>query len=434
MAQTNVSTSSSMANRIVSAMVTAQVAKQPGMLKNLMGPAPQQDQANATLQSRTQTNAGMPIVKVTDLAQTAGDKVTIDCFNIIGGKPIMGDRNAEGQGDPLSSSSMEVKIDMATKVIDAGGKMSQKRTRNNLLALAKSQLVGYYPRMLFQRCLVHLAGARGSQVGASWAVPLATDPDFAEIMVNAIKAPTFNRHYVVNAAGLTRGGAQLASVASTDDLVLSHLDELAALWDEMEIRMQPIRIAGDPAADDAPIKGVLLCDPLAYNTILVDGTTNNNIRAFQASAAERAKYGSLRDHPLFAGEVGMWNNILVKKMDFGIRFDASAAVPHVTSANRLTATETNVTVAAGLSTTHQVARSLFLGGQALAHCLGANYSSGTPYTVMENRYNFNRNYEVAGEVIGGEAKLRFTFENENGDQEPTDFGVLVLDSVVLKRT
>jgi len=430
--QTNVASGSALANKVVSAMVTAQVARAPGMLKNLTGPAPQAGQANANL--RMQTSPGMPIVQVTDLAQTAGDEVSVDCFNIIGGKPIMGDRNAEGTGEKLTSSSMDVFINMTTKGVDAGGKMSQKRTRHNLLALAKSQLVGYFPRLDFQRVLVHLAGARGVQAGQSWVVPLATDADFAEIMVNPIKAPTYNRHYVVNASSLTQGGAQLASVATTDALKLVHLDYLASLYDEQEIKMQPIKLPGDPAAEDAPIIGMLLCDPLAYNSLITDATASNNIRAFQAAAIERARYGDLSKHPLFAGEFGMWRNILVKKMDYAIRFNAGDAVAHVTAANRLTATETNVTIAAGLSTTHQVSRSLFLGAQALADCLGANYGSGTPYTVLENRYNLGRNYEVYGEKIGGQAKLRFKFKNENGDMEPTDFGVIALDSVVAKRT
>lgn len=431
MPQTNVASGSAMANKVVSAMVTAQVARQPGMLKNLTGPAPQQAQANAVL--RSQTSAGMPIVNVTDLAQTAGDKVTVDCFNIVGGKPIMGDRNAEGRGEPLSYSSMEVAIDMATKGVDAGGKMSQKRTRNNLLALAKSQLVGYFPRLDFQRCLVHLAGARGAQWGSSWAVPLATDADFAEIMVNSIKAPTYNRHYVVNATDLTQGGLQTASIATTDVLKLAHIDILAAMYDEWEIKMQPVKFAGDPAAEDAPIKGILLVDPLAYNSLVTDATANNNIRAFQAAAVDRARYGELAKHPLFAGEVGMWNNILVKKMEFGIRFNAADSYQYVAVANRLTATETTGTIPA-IGSGYAVSRSVFLGAQALANCLGANYGSGTPYTVLENRYNLGRNYEVFGEVIGGQAKLRFEFVNENGDREPTDFGALVIDSCVKKRS
>ena len=102
-------------------------------------------------------------------------------------------------------------------------------------------------------------------------------------------------------------------------------------------------------------------------------------------------------------------------------------------ANRLTATETAGAVSASLSTTHLMARSLFLGAQALGMASGANQTSEETYSLLENRTNFGRNLEFAGEIIGSEQKLRWNLPNANGDNEPTDFGVLVIDSVVRKR-
>ena len=89
-----------------------------------------------------------------------------------------------------------------------------------------------------------------------------------------------------------------------------------------------------------------------------------------------------------------------------------------------------MTVAPGLSTTHQVARSLFLGAQALALASGGKET----YSLLENSTNFGRNLELAGEIIGAEQKLRWSLPNAAGDLEPTDFGVLVMDSVVKKRS
>ena len=178
---------------------------------------------------------------------------------------------------------------------------------------------------------------------------------------------------------------------------------------------------------------MLFVDPLVWDAILTDTTANANIRQWQAAALERASYGNLARHPLFAGKPFFWNGVLVRKMTNAVRFSASATVKHITSVNRLTATETDVVVAAGLSTTHQVARSLFLGAQALAMASGANQTSEETYSLLENRTNFARNLELAGEIIGAEQKLRFTLPNSNGDQEPTDFGVMVIDSVIRKR-
>jgi len=429
MAQTNVASSSPQANKIVSAALFAQAVREPSPMNNLIGNAPTQAMAEGVL--RQQSSEHMPIVQVMDLQSTAGDKVSVDAIGVVNGRPIMGDRNAEGRGAKMDFASMEVAIDMATVPVDAGGKMSQKRTYHDLLSLAMAQLKGIMPRLQWQRCLTHLAGARGVQTGQDWHVPLATDPEFSEILVNGVRAPTFNRHYVIDGSDIIQGGAQLASIDTTDGWRLAHIDRLAALWDEMPTKMQPIRIPGDPVAMDDPIKGVLFLDPLAYDALLVDNTSGYNIREFQKNGMERASYGSLRNHPLFAGSPIFWNGVLVRKISHAIRFNPNTAVKHVTSANRLTATETDVTIA-NFATTHQVSRGLFVSAQALAQCLGTNRTSGVPYSLLENTYNFGRSKEVAGEMIGGESKLRFKLPNADGVPEPTDFGVMVIDSTVKK--
>jgi hypothetical protein len=65
---------------------------------------------------------------------------------------------------------------------------------------------------------------------------------------------------------------------------------------------------------------------------------------------------------------------------------------------------------------------------------GANQSSEETYSLLENRTNFGRNLELAGEIMGVEDKLRWSLKNADGDDEATDFGVAVIDSVVLKRS
>lgn len=298
---------------------------------------------------------------------------------------------------------------------------------------ALAQLKRAIPAFRWQRCLTLLAGTRGKQNSNDWVLPLSDDPEFIDMMVNAVKAPSYNRHWVVNGSTLTQGGAQLASVATTDSMKLSHLDEFSAIWDELSIKMAPIMIPGDPAAGDDPIKGILYVDPLVWDAIETDTTATGNLRKYKADAMERAKYGNLSRHPLFSGSPILWNGVLIRKMQYGVRHDAGDAVAHVTAANRLSGAETNVTVAAGLSTTHQIARSIFMGAQALAICSGANQSSEETYSLLENRTNFERNLELAGEIMGTEDKLRWALPNADGELEVTDFGVAVIDSVVRKR-
>lgn len=300
--------------------------------------------------------------------------------------------------------------------------------------MALAQLKGAIPNFTWQRSLCHMAGGRGQADGVDWILPLATDPEFASFMVNAMKAPTYNRHYVVDGSSLVQGGAQLASVDATDAMKLSHIDALNLIVAEAGIRLPPVRIPDDPASGDDPIRGILMLDNFVWNALVTDTTASNNVRYWQSLAVERARYGNLSKHPLFAGNPMLWNGILVRKMgDFSVRWNADGTQsPNiVTQANRYTATETTALIpnlTAGAAT-YQVNRSLLLGGQALAMCCGANSSSGVPYSLLENATNFKRNSEMAGELICSEQKVRFALPDGLGNLEPTDIGVIAIDSV-----
>ena len=421
--QTQIAAGSPLARKVFGAALFAKTVAFAGMVKNLTGNAPKQSDAQAKLKG--QTVPDMPIVRVTDLTKSAGDSVSVDAFDTISGKPIMGDRNAEGRGEALSSSSMDIRIDNTTKSVDAGGKMSQQRTLHSLRGIAMSQLVGYFGRLDNQKALVHMAGTRGTQTGKDWVVPLSSDADFSDIMVNTVKAPTYNRHLVVNGTGFTAGGAQLASIASTDLWTLNHVDELAVLLSDHNFGLQPVRLNDDPAADDDPIKGVLYLTERQWAQI----KTSSAFQTAVQQAWARKSYGT--KHPLFSGEPIMWNGILIRKQNkFAIRHIQSDTTKIVTAANRYTATETDVTVNAGLTAGYAVERSILLGAQALAYVFGRNQGSDSGFNWLENKYNFERNLEVAGESMGGMSKLRFTFDDGQGNKEPTDNGVFVIDTAV----
>lgn len=421
----------SLVNKQFSNALSAMAVRRPTPLTALTGPMPTHAQAMRKLKQQTTTE--MPVVRVDELSKGPGDIVQVDCAHVVKLRAVMGDKNAEGMGANLKYSSKDIILDMATIPVSAGGKMTQQRTPHSMRLNALAQLARGIPAFRWQRALTLLAGARGKQDGTDWVLPLASDPDFVEMMVNPVKAPSFNRHFVVNAGTLVQGGQQLASIATTDLLRLAHVDEWSALWEEMTIKMAPLQIPGDPAAGDDPIKGILYLDPLVWDAMITEQTTGYNLRTFEQTAMKRAAYDGLSKHPLFSGQPLMWNGVLLRKMQYGVRFDAGDVLKYVAAADRLTGNESNVTVAAGLSTTHQVARSIFLGAQALALVSGGNQESEETYSLLENRTNFGRNLELAGEVMGVEEKLRWSLPNASGDLEATDFGVAVIDSVVRKR-
>lgn len=421
--QTQVPSGSALARKVYGAALFAKVVAFPGLIKNLTGAAPKQSDAEAKMKG--QTVPDMPIVRVTDLTKSAGETVSVDAFDTVNGKPIMGDANAEGRGEALSSSSMDIRIDNTTKSVDAGGKMSQQRTLHNLRGIAMAQLTGYFARLDNQKAMVHLAGARGTQTGKDWIVPVQTDADFAGIMVNTVKAPTYNRHLVVNGAGFAEGGAQLASIASTDLWTVTHLEDLALRLADHNFALQSVRLNDDPAADDDPIKGVLFLTERQWAQI----SSTDAYRTMLQNAWARKSYGT--KHPLFSGEPIMKNGILIRKLPkFVTRFVQSDTTKHVTAANRYSATETDVTVNAGLTAGYAVERAILVGAQALGYVFGRNQGSDSGFNWLENKYNFERNLEVAGESMGGMSKIRFTFDDGAGNLEPTDHGVFAIDSAV----
>jgi N4-gp56 family major capsid protein len=420
MASTQLPAGDARAQKIFAAAMFAQTQRANTFTNKMTGPAPQQAAAEAKLKS--QTSSDMPIVRVTDLSRKAGDTVQVDMYHTTGGLPIVGDRNAEGKGVALSSSQQEIRIDLLTHVVDAGGKMAQQRTTHGLRGLALASLSNYFPRLEDQMTMVHLAGARGSQVDTDWIVPLQTDPEFASIMINPVLAPTYNRHFVASGLGLEQGGLALDSIATTDVLALEHIEHLDTLLHESEFKLQPVKLPDDPAADDDPLY-VLLVSYKAWMDVRAK-MTGKSWTTFIQNAWQRASYGS--KHPLFKGSAGMWGNILVKRMERCVRFNASNAHQYVTAANRLTATETAGTIAAGIGTTHTVDRCLLLGGQALAKVYGAG-KMGSVSNWKERPYNFDRAMEVMGDLMGGSSKLRFEYKNNVGLLEKTDHGVIVLD-------
>jgi N4-gp56 family major capsid protein len=421
MSQTNIASGSAQSAKLYGAALFAQAQKKAGTFRGLTGKKPTVTEVEGKI-GKQQTDPGMPIVELYDLTKTAGDRASMDCIDVVTGQPIMGDEQAEGKGSALSFSSMEVKIDQWTFPVNAGGRMSQQRTPHDLRRLARASAVGLAARYFEQRNLVQLAGARGTINSADWVIPLASHAKYNGIMINDVKAPTFNRHFVVNGNNIVAGGQQLSALASTDTLKLNHIDALRNVIDNLDLTLQPVTLPEDNAAGDNPM-WVMYVPADVYSSLLAEGS----LRAFQQYAVNRAQSGGLAQHPLFAGECGMWNGILVKKMQRAIRYLPGESTNIVTSANAATATETAQAVNAGLTAGFAMNRCMLLGAQALVNAYGKDAASGTHYSWAEKMHNFDREPEFAVFGVEGSAKVRFNAPDANGDAVPTDHGVIILD-------
>src|SRR4051812_20280133 len=99
---------SPLARKVYSVGLFSRVQQAPGFMNLLSGPMPVEGEFGAT--AKGQTGAGYPVVKTGDLSKGAGDAVSIDLFNILQGKPTMGDKKIAGRMMGLTSSSMDIRI------------------------------------------------------------------------------------------------------------------------------------------------------------------------------------------------------------------------------------------------------------------------------------------------------------------------------------
>mgnify|MGYP000946534589 CR=1 FL=1 len=86
MGQTNIPYGSQLSNKVQSAGLFAANTQRNTTLNRLVGKLPQQAEANDTI--RNQSSNYYPIVRCMDLTKKAGDEITFDLINPMGGKPI----------------------------------------------------------------------------------------------------------------------------------------------------------------------------------------------------------------------------------------------------------------------------------------------------------------------------------------------------------
>lgn len=390
-------------------------------LNLLSGPMPK-GEAGAEATLRKQTTQHLPIVRVQDLGKNKGDEVTFNLLNPVGGYPIMGSEYAEGRGVGLSLSEDRLRVNQARFPVDLGNVMSQIRSPADLRKLGKPVAQSQMDAYCDQSLLVHMAGARGFQDSIDWRVPTTDHPKFNEIMVNRVKAPTKNRHFLVSGDGISQVNVNAGEVtlATTDQFSLDTVDSMRTLMDEMVLPPPIVKFEGDVAAEDSPLR-VWLVSPSQYNWF----ARQKDFRTFQGAALARASQAN--QHNIFKGDVGLWNNFIIRKMPRPIRFYSGDVIKYC--ASYTSAEESDMLVPATFADNYAVDRSIILGGQAIGEAFASSDKSGVPFFWSEKEMDHGDKWEVLQGVIRGVSKIRFDVNTGDGN-ELTDYGVTVVDSVV----
>ncbi|EBK1955377.1 N4-gp56 family major capsid protein [Salmonella enterica] len=356
--------------------------------------------------STKQTSAGAPVVRITDLQKERGDEVSFSIMHKLSKLPTMGDQRIEGRGEDLSRADFTLRIDQGRHLVDAGGRMSQQRTKFNLVSSAKTLLGTYFNDLQDQCAVVHLAGARGDFMADDVIVPLASHHDFKEIMINDVMPPTHNRHFFGGDA------TSLEAVDSSDVFALSLVDNMALYIDEMAHPLQPVRLKGDELYGEDPYY-VLYVTPRQWNDWYTS-TSGKDWNQMMVRAVNRSKGFN---HPLFKGECAMWRNILVRKYaGMPVRFYTGSKVQ--VSNNDLAATTQQIEVKTNID------RAMLLGAQALANAYGQR--NGGHFNLVQKKTDMDNRTEIAIDWINGLKKIRF--EDKTGRMQ--DHGVIAVDTAV----
>ncbi|MDN5515675.1 MAG: DUF4043 family protein [Pseudomonas sp.] len=371
---------------------------------------------------KNQTSVHMPIVRCMDLGKGMGDEITFNLLNPFGAIPIMGSAYAEGRGTGMSLDQDRLRVNQARLPVKLSDKMTDIRSPFDFRKLGRPVAQATMDRYCDQSLIIHAAGARGHVNNLTWSVPLETDPRFAEVMVNTVKSPTRNRHFVADGNGVSgfKVNSGEMDIASTDVLKMSVVDAMRSVMDEMVLPPPIVKFEGDDAAEDEPLR-VMLVTPLQYNQFAADPS----FRSMQAAAFARASQA--KNHPIFKGEVGLWNNFLIIKQNIPIRFFAGGQIKYC--ASYTSETESSVIIPESFGTAYAVDRAIILGGQAVAEALAKSDRSGIPFFWSEKEMDHGDKVELLIGTVRGVSKIRF--EVDTGERkEFTDYGAAVLDTVV----
>lgn len=393
-----------------------------GIWASLEGKMPKgSESAVATI--RKQTTEHMPIVKAQDLTKGRGDRIKFNLIQPFKPVIVMGSEYAEGKGAQMDIVEDGLKVDQVRMPVNLGNAMTNLRSPVEFRAFGRPLAQASMDKYMDQSTLVHVAGARGFQNNIEWVLPLAADAKFNATLINKVKAPTKNRHYIASASAGITPFAQTAgevNLANTNLMTMSTIDAIRAEMENIPLPPPMVQFPGDVAAMDSPLR-VLMVSAAQYSSFVTDPT----FRQLTANAMARSTQAG--GHNIFKGEAGLWNGILIVKMPKPIRFYSGDEIKYC--ADTANEVESSCIVPVGFGANFAIDRAILLGGQALAKAMGVSDHSSLPMFWSEEPGDHNDKMELLIGAIVGFSKVRFEI-NYGDSKQFTDYGATVIDTAV----
>lgn len=320
----------------------------------------------------------MPIQRLTELESAAGEQITFDLSMQLVEQPTEGDDILEGNEEDLTFYTDSLYIDQQRKGVNAGGRMTQKRTLHKLREVARKRSAEYWARLFDEIIFIYLSGARGINTG--FVMPVGWNGRAN----NSVSAPDAFHQMFAN-------GKAKGTITSDDKFDLKLIDKFVAMagtvgGDASGVpAIQPVRV------DGGNHYVCIMHDWQAYD--LRANSSTGQWLDIQKAAAGAVGNSS----PIFKGGLGMYNDVVLHKHKNVIRFNDY-----------------------GGGTNLDAARALFLGVQAAVLAFGSP-GAGLRFDWHEDTIDRGNQLVVDTACIWGVKKTTF-----NG----LDYGVVAADTYV----
>lgn len=330
--------------------------------------------------------AEVPIQILTDLESDAGEQISYDLLAELRMAPVEGEDILEGKEEAQRFYSDSIYIDQARCGVNTGGRMTRKRTLNDLREKAKRQQSSWWARLQDELLFIYLSGARG--VNANFLLPLG----YAGRANNALVSPDTNHTLYGNVA------TAFNNIAATDKMDLRLIDRAKTKADAQGGGATNIPVL-QPCKIDGQETFVCVMHTFQEDDLRSNTNTGQWLDIQKAAAAAEG-----RNNPMFKGSLGMYRGVILHSHRNVVRFSNAGAGANV-----------------------EAARALFLGSQAGVMAFG---SPGTNLRFDWNEETRDNGDKVVISTSSIFGVKKVTFTTETG---ANDFGVFSLDTAAASR-
>lgn len=317
------------------------------------------------------------IERKTGLEDDAGDEIRFDLSMPLRGSPTYGDNIVEGNEESLTFYQDQVRIDQVRKGSSAGGRMTRKRTLQDLRKVARDRTAEYLARWSDELFFTYLSG------DSAFSAVNADNTFTTTFANNAITAPDADHIAYAGAA------TSKATITDADKMTVALVERLAVKATMLNAvntdvaDLQPVNVEGENHY-------VLLMSP--WNSYQLR-TETGDISWSKIQQAKMTAVGAKSE--VFKGGLGMINNIILHEHKAVRRFSDYGAGSNVLAS-----------------------RSLLLGRQAGVVAYGAS-GKGSRMSWVEKMADADNLVNIYAGTIMGAKKTTF-----NGK----DFGVIAVDA------